>query len=116
MAKVPIRYEQPRFRNLLGRYMTTRLRLTAVLDLCVRLLLALLALGVITMTLSSSKASAAVGGSSGLGNVVLLHGASAERDRRAIAMGLPPVRGICLNPIQRHTFRDDTTCTAACLE
>ena len=81
-----------------------------------RLLLALLALGVIIMTLSSSKASAAGGGSSGVKNVVLAQAAWAERDRRAIAMGPPPVRGICLNPILRHTFHDDTTCTAACLE
>src|SRR6266496_1403619 len=39
--------------------------------------------------------------------------ASSERrdkeDRRAIAMRPSPVRGICLNPIPRHTFRDDTT-------
>ncbi len=27
-----------------------------------------------------------------------------------------PEGGICLKPIQRHTFRDDTTCTAAGLE
>ena len=94
-----MRYEQPRFRNLLGRYMTTRLRLTAALDICMRLLLALVALGVITMTVSSSKASAAGGGSSGVKNVVLAHAAWAERDRRAIAMGPPPVRGISLNPI-----------------
>ena len=33
-----------------------------------------------------------------------------KRDHRAIAMRPSPVRGICLNPIQRHTFRDDTTC------
>jgi hypothetical protein len=81
-----------------------------------RLLLALLALGVITMTVSSSKASATGGGASGVKNVVLAHAAWAERDRRAIAMGPSPVRGICLNPIQRHTFRDDTTCTVTCLE
>ena len=58
--------------------MTTRLRVTAALDLCMRLLLALLALGVIAMTVSSSKASAADGGSSGLGNVVLVYGAGAD--------------------------------------
>ena len=68
------------------------------------------------MTVSSSKASAAGVGSSGVKNVALAQAAWAERDRRAIATAPSPVRVISLNPIQRHTFRDDTTCTAACLE
>jgi hypothetical protein len=52
----------------------TRLRLAAAVDLCVRILLALLALGVITKTVSSPKATAADGSARGMGNVVLVHG------------------------------------------
>ena len=59
----------------------TRLRFTAALDLCMRLLLALLALGAIAMTVSSSKATAAGGSSSGIVSVVLVHGAVANTAR-----------------------------------
>jgi hypothetical protein len=53
----------------------TRLRFAAAVDLCMRVLLALLALGVITKTVSSPKATAADVSSRGMGNVVLVHGA-----------------------------------------
>ena len=54
--------------------MTTWLRFIAALDVCMRLFLAHRAIGVITVNLGLSKATAAGEGSSGMGNIVLLHG------------------------------------------
>jgi hypothetical protein len=59
--------------------MTTRLRFTGALDLCMRLLLALAALGVIAMTVDASKTSATGGVASDVQSIVLVHGSWAER-------------------------------------
>jgi hypothetical protein len=58
--------------------MATRPRLAAALDLCMRLLLAVLALGVIAMTVGSTKASAAGGISRGVQNVAFVHSSSPD--------------------------------------